>query len=75
MTEKLTTDQKLDLLLAQQNSIMQMLCDLIEAMPDPGTRPDLRKAMAPLLDNPIFKSNPMVAGMLNSFMDAMGGPQ
>jgi len=75
MTEELTTDQKLDLILVQQTSIMQMLCDLIEAMPDPGTRPDLRKAMEPLLNNPIFKDNPMVTGMLNSFMDAMGGPQ
>ena len=51
---------------------MQMLSDLLEAMPDPSQRPDIAAMLAPLMVNPILKDNPAIAQMLGALMKKGG---
>lgn len=69
----MSTEDKLDKILKNQQTIMAMLEDILEAMPDPSQRPDIAAAMGPLMENPILKNNPAVAQMLGAFMNNMGG--
>lgn len=69
----MSTEDKLDKILKNQQTIMAMLSDVLEAMPDPSQRPDMRAMLAPLMANPVFKENPAVQQMLGAVMKNMGG--
>jgi hypothetical protein len=66
----MSTEEKLDAILKNQGIIIQMLSDVLEAK---RQRPDLKTAMAPILENPLFKNNPAVQNMLGALMKNMGG--
>jgi hypothetical protein len=67
-------EKKLDEILKNQGIIIQMLTDLIEAIPAPDKRgPDMQAAFAPLINSPMIKSNPVLAGMLDDMIKNMGG--
>lgn len=65
-------EDKLDKILKNQSTIMQMLSDVLEAIPDPGQRPDMSAALKPLMDSPLFKNNPAVLSLLGSFIKKGG---
>lgn len=69
----MSTEEKLDQIIKNQGTIMQMLADVLEAMPDPSQRPDIEAALKPVLDSPLLKNNPAAASMLSAVMDNMGG--
>lgn len=69
----MSIDQKLDEIIRNQTIIMQMLTDLIESVPDPAQRPNVLKALAPLLDSPMIKNNPALAEMVKGFTENIGG--
>lgn len=69
----MSLEAKLDEILKNQGTIMKMLEDVLEAMPDPGQRPDVAAAMAPILNSPALKDNPAVRAMLGNFAKHMGG--
>lgn len=66
-------EEKLDKILKNQEIIVRMLTDLLESVPDPSARPDIREAIKPLLASPIIKNNPVIANTLEQFMENMGG--
>jgi hypothetical protein len=63
---------KLDEIIKNQHTIMSMLSDILEAMPDPSQRPDIAAAFKPLMDNPLFKDNPAMQSLLGSFIKKGG---
>ena len=69
----MSVNEKLDEILKNQGIIIQMLTDIMEAMPAPGKHPDMLAAMAPLLNSPMIKGNPALADMVGTFMKNMGG--
>jgi hypothetical protein len=65
----MTLDEKFDQILANQTIIIQMLTDIMERK-----KPDMSTLLKPLMSNPLFKNNPAVKDMLESF-SKMGGSQ
>lgn len=65
-------EAKLNQVLKNQNTIIQMLSDLLENKPGPGARMDISKIIEPLLDNPIIKSNPVFSKAFEEFKMHMG---
>lgn len=66
-------EEKLDAILKNQGIIIAMLTTIIEAIPGPGKQPDVKKMLEPLLNNPLFRDNPMMAEMMSNFTKNMGG--
>lgn len=66
----MTTEEKLDQILKNQTTIIQMLTDALERKP-----PDMSEAFKPIFENPLIASNPSVVAMLNKFMGEMGGKE
>lgn len=69
----MTDGEKLDLIIENQEYTNKLLESIVETMPQPGTKPDLKAMLEPLADNPAIKNNPMLAGLINSFMKNAGG--
>lgn len=69
----MSTEDKLSQILKNQQTIMAMLSDILEAIPDPSKRPDIGAMLAPLMTNPALKDNPAVQQMLGAVMKNMGG--
>lgn len=53
----------------------KLLEGILEAIPQPGKKPNLMEAMKPIMNHPLFKSNPAMAEMLNTFTKNMGGSE
>jgi hypothetical protein len=69
----MSIEDKIDKVLENQGTIIKMLEDVLEAMPDPAQRPDIAAILAPMMTNPVLKDNPAVQQMLGAFMKNMGG--
>lgn len=52
--------------------LIKLLESIVEAIPQ-GGRPNVMKAMEPLLKSPLIAGNPALAGMIKQFTDNMTG--
>jgi hypothetical protein len=52
----------------------KLLESILEAMPT-GPRPNMLEAMKPILESPMIKGNPALAGMVANFTKSMGGKE
>jgi hypothetical protein len=72
MTEEMTLEQKVDKVLENQEYLTKLLEGLLELIPPRKGRPNIQKALEPILNSPAMKNNPMVSQVMANFMKEMG---